>query len=117
MTDDVKVFEGWAILELMGHRRLAGHVSEVEIAGQGFLRLEIPEVVDDDDTYPAVTQFYSPSSVYALTPTTEETARGVRSRPAPVNAYEVARLPALPVGAPVGASHDPDDGEDGRRAP
>lgn len=109
MTDDMKLFEGWAILELMGHRRLAGYVSEVEIAGQGFLRLEIPEVVEDDETMPAVTQFYSPSSVYALTPTTEETARGVRSRPAPVHAYEVARLPALPVGSLARTDRDDED--------
>jgi hypothetical protein len=65
-------------------------VTEVEIAGQGFLRLDIPETVDGaETTLPAATQFYSPSSVYALTPTTEETARAVRSRPAPVQAWEV----------------------------
>lgn len=27
-----QVFEGWAILELMGHRKLAGLVSQAEIA-------------------------------------------------------------------------------------
>lgn len=98
MSEDTKTFEGWAILELMGHRRLAGHVSEVQIAGAGFIRLDIPEAQEDGETYPAMTQFYSPASVYALTPATEETARSVRSRPEPVHSFEVARRPALPVG-------------------
>lgn len=91
MSDgEAKVFEGWAILELMGHRRLAGKISEVEIAGQGFLRLEIP--ANDEESLAGATQFYSPAAVYALTPTTEEIARAVRSRPAPVQRWE---LPAL----------------------
>jgi hypothetical protein len=35
-------FEGWAILELMGHRRLGGYVRETQIAGAGMLRIDIP---------------------------------------------------------------------------
>lgn len=36
-------FEGWAILELMGHRRLAGYVSECEVAGTKLLRIDVPD--------------------------------------------------------------------------
>lgn len=61
-------FEGWAILELMGHRKLAGYLSEHEIAGKGFIRIDVP-------TEPPATQLYSPAAVYAITPTTEEVAR------------------------------------------
>jgi len=79
-------FEGWAIVELMGHRRLAGHVTEQDIAGQGFLRLDV-----HDSDGPVTTQFYSPGAVYCLTPTTEEIARGLgaRLKPAPVSRYEL----------------------------
>lgn len=35
-------FESWAVLELMGHRRLAGFVREVTIAGAGLLRIDVP---------------------------------------------------------------------------
>jgi len=35
-------FEGWCVLELMGHRRLAGYVSEQEIAGADMLRIDVP---------------------------------------------------------------------------
>jgi len=79
-------FGGWAIVELIGHRRLAGHVTEEVIAGAAFLRLDIPAEQGD-----GVTQFYSPSAVYCITPTTEEIAYaiGVRSTPAPVSRFEL----------------------------
>jgi hypothetical protein len=91
-------YEGWAIIELMGHRRLAGHVTEQQIAGAGFLRLDVH---DSDGT--VATQFYSPSSVYCLTPTTEDIARSLAAklRPAPVHRFEL-EPPARP------ASYDDD---------
>lgn len=84
MTTDTG-FEGWAILELMGHRRLAGMLTQVEIAGASFIRIDVP----NGDA--AVTQFYSPSAVYAITPTTEATARQVANPAsvAPVRAWEL----------------------------
>src|SRR5437660_9237278 len=82
-------FEGWSILELMGHRRLAGYVTEQEIAGSNFLRIDVP---GEGDAVKA-TQFYSAAAVYCLTPTTEETARAVASAgwTAPVQRWELAR--------------------------
>ncbi|SDI40504.1 hypothetical protein SAMN05421505_1499 [Sinosporangium album] len=82
----------WVILELLGHRVLGGHLTEQQIAGMAFLRLEVPAAGDA----PPVTQFYAPSSVYAITPTDEETARAVarRRRPAPVNRWELEPLPS-----------------------
>lgn len=84
---DEKVFEGWAILELMGYRRLGGYLTEQEIAGAAFLRIDVP-------SDPPATQFYSAAAVYAITPTTEEIARGLAAqcRPEPVHRFE---LPAL----------------------
>jgi hypothetical protein len=79
-------FEGWAIVEIMGHRRLAGFVTEQQLAGAGFLRLDIvgrDTVIDEDDGPEValkggfeggVTQFYSPSAVYCVTPTTQDIA-------------------------------------------
>lgn len=73
-------FEGWAVLELMGHRRLAGYVQEAEIAGGAFVRIDVPEVVLDASDDTAATQFYSPGAVYCITPCTEEAARAVAGR-------------------------------------
>jgi hypothetical protein len=89
MSEETKNrFADWAILELMGHRRLAGFVQEAELAGAGLLRIDIPSA-------PPVTQFYGVSSVYCLTPTTEEIARGLARSVSvqPVHPYE---LPAAP---------------------
>lgn len=69
-------FDEWCILEVMGHRRLAGRLTEHEIAGAGFLRLDVP-------SDPPVTQYYRPDSVFAVHPVSEETARAAARRPAP----------------------------------
>jgi hypothetical protein len=92
MTDEKATYEGWTILELMGHRRLGGYVREQELAGAGFLRIDVP----GEDGAPVATQLYSASAVYALTPTTEEMARTValRTRIEPVQRWELPRLPA-----------------------
>lgn len=87
---------GWAILELMGHRRLAGYVREVELFGVKQCRIDIPAVLGEDgatEVQPPVTQFYGGGAVYCLTPTTEEIARAVgrSSRPAPVHPFEIQR--------------------------
>lgn len=88
---------GWFIVELMGHRRLAGWVTEQTIAGAGFLRIDVP----GPDGLRA-TQFYPPSSVYAMTPTTEAMARQVAdsSRIGPVAHWELPRLSPAPLQEP-----------------
>ncbi len=94
-----ETFEGWAILELMGHRRLAGKLSEQEIAGAGFIRIDIPGPVQDGDEQ-WVTQFYAPSAVYAITPTVEDVARELaKQSEAPVSRWELRAL--LPEPEPV----------------
>lgn len=81
------VWEGWAVVELMGHRRFTGYVRQAELAGGSFLRLDIP-------SEPPCTQFYSPAAVYCITPTTEELARqfAANGGPKPVNRYELPKL-------------------------
>jgi len=78
-------YAGWAIVELLGRRRLAGYVTEEEHFGTAMLRLDVHGL----DA--VVTQLYGGSSVYCLTPTTEDIARklGERLRPAPVTPYEL----------------------------
>lgn len=63
-------FEGWAILELMGHRQRGGYVKDIEMFGGKLLRIDIPVTVDK-----TVTEFYGCSSIYALRPCTEEIVR------------------------------------------
>ena len=79
-------FEGWAFLELMGHRKLAGFVREQNFAGAGLIRIDVPG--EDGNV---ATQFYSPAALYCLTPTTEEMARRFAKnvRPEPVTRWEL----------------------------
>jgi hypothetical protein len=106
MTTTVdQTFAEWVILELLGHRRLGGHLTEVTIAGAGFLRLDIPA----GNGQPPMTQIVNPSSVYAITPTTEDIARRVATlgRPSPVSRWELAAAPV----------HDEDDDADEDEGP
>jgi len=65
-------FKEYAILELMGHRKIAGLVSEATIGGASFIRIDVPKGEDTE-----VTQFYSPGAIYCITPTTKEIAISV----------------------------------------
>lgn len=38
-------FNGWALVELMGHRKLAGWVTEAEIASAALLAVELPSAL------------------------------------------------------------------------
>lgn len=89
MTDEG--FRSWAVLELLGHRRLAGYVTAESLGGASFLRIDVPTLTTDLAV--ATTQYYSPSSVYCLTPCSEEVARAVakRNQPEPVHYFELPR--------------------------
>lgn len=104
MSDDA-AFEGWAVLELMGHRRLGGYVSEAELAGGKFIRIDVPEPDQDSSVgspgrplpnATRATQLYGASAVFCLTPTDEATARAVAkaSVAAPVSRWELRGLAA-----------------------
>ena len=86
-------YSNWSILELMGHRRLGGYVEETTVAGKGMLRID---VCGTTQKKPVFTQFYPPSSIYCLTPTTEEVARAVGEKALPdsqpVHEFEIPQL-------------------------
>lgn len=103
-----ETFEEWAILELMGHRKLAGLVREATIAGGAFIRIDIPAVEPGKWT---ATQYYSPASVYCMTPCTEALARQTAAsyQPVPVNRYELEKLPASGSHSGSGAPENEED--------
>ncbi len=72
-------------MELMGHRKLAGMVSDQTFAGVPFIRIDIPD---------SATQFYSPAAVYCITPTTEAIAKAFAkgNTPEPVHPWEIKQI-------------------------
>ena len=73
MTDETETAaapEEWAIVELMGHRSLAGRIQEVTRFGAQMLRVDRPF---DDGSWS--TTFHGGVSIYQVTPCTEAVAR------------------------------------------
>lgn len=69
-------FETWAIVELFGHNKIAGKVSEQTIGGSSMVRVDVP----DTEASPAFTRLLNVSAIYAINPVTEEVAVGYASR-------------------------------------
>lgn len=90
MSEEIK-FDIWANVEVMGHRRFAGRVTEQVIAGCGFVRVDVPQV----DDRMAFTKLIGPSSIYCITPVSEEVAnnlaRQYRERPVEIYTPTVQR--------------------------
>ena len=107
MPDPAESYAGWAILELMGHRRLAGLVGEAQVGGATFIRIDVPGEGDEV----VATQFYASGALYCLTPTTEEIARSVArtARPEPVRRWELPRPSDSDIDDAVAQMVDGDD--------
>lgn len=105
MASEPVVFAEWAIIELFGHQRFAGRVTQAEWP-PGFARLEIPAT----DGHEAVTQLLSPQSIYRLTPVTEAVATAVAAqcRPEPVHRWG---LPTRDAPIPRYVEDDDTEGE------
>lgn len=92
----------WAIVELMGHVRLAGRLTEEEKFGAKMGRLDIPQ----GDGW--VTQYFGGGSVYRLTIVSEAVARDVskRSYAPPVQPWDYPKQ--LTASAAVADAEDDD---------
>lgn len=82
-----ETLETWAYIEIMGHSRIAGRVSERKMGTQVMLQVDVPKT-DEGFSHP---ELFSPSAIFSIKPTTEEWCRSFCK--ARVN-YEV--LPYIP---------------------
>jgi hypothetical protein len=75
----------WGIVELMGHKVVAGLVSKSEMIGDAMLRVDVPAT----SAYPAFTQLYGTAAIYAVTFVSEDVARATAeaTRVNPVSVY------------------------------
>jgi len=122
-------FETWAIVELFGHNKIAGKVSEQTIGGSSMVRVDVP----DTEAAPAFTRLLNVSAIYAINPVKEDvaTAYAGRLQSKPIEAWdarevlkridEMKKLNA-PVSEPHGGAgfdgpEDDDDDEDEHARP
>lgn len=106
MADKAPSFQEWMVVELMGHRRLAGLVEERVLAGHGFLQVSVPADSGNAGEW-KLSQLIAPSSVYALTAVSEAAARAVARRldVTPLKSWEVP-VRALPGPRTIGDGLD-----------
>ena len=90
-----KEFEQWAIVELFGHNKIAGLVSEQSVGGCNFVRVDVPAM----DNRPGFTKLYGQGAIYAMTFTDEETATAAVSsfHPRPIQVWDAQQLLDKPV--------------------
>jgi hypothetical protein len=83
-------FNEWALVELFGHQKIVGKVTEATMAGGAFLRVDVPAF----DHQPTFTRFYGPGAIYSISPVTEDIARGLmeRYRNEPVSRFELPQI-------------------------
>ncbi len=87
MVDKSEKFETWALLELFGHQRLAGKLSEQNISGNSFIRIDVPDV----GKVKGYTRLFTAGAIYCITPVSEEIARRLADnfREQPVHPFEL----------------------------
>lgn len=85
-----ELFDQWAIVELFGHQRIAGHVSEQVVAGQGFVRVDVPAAPNRD----GFTRLFGTGAIYSIIPTTEAIATAFAGQivEAPIKQWELRML-------------------------
>lgn len=104
-----KTLDCWGVVELMGHQRIAGRITEKNVAGTQMLQVDVPEVGD----IPGFSRLLGGTAIYAINPTDEETATGwaksIATSASPILSFDGARLmdrmvekrmAALPNGTP-----------------
>lgn len=105
---DNQAFEAWAIVEVFGHQRFAGRVTEQSIGGCSFVRVDVPDLPELNEpatqytrakripAQPAFTKLFSQGAIYSITPVDERVARAAAAgmRAEPVNVYMPAQIPA-----------------------
>jgi hypothetical protein len=113
MAESTQGFDQWGIVEVMGHKKYAGHITEQVIGGSALVRVDVPECQVREKAVPAYSKLIGVGSIYMITPTSEEIARKSAQRlafsegdPLPVYIPEDRQLAAATVATEV----DDDEG-------
>ncbi len=103
----------YALVELFGHNKVAGKVTEAEIGGGALIRVDVPAVKGREP----LTKYYNVKAIYGITPVDEATALRIAESidAAPVSSYSIDREIERRKQLPAGSREDDDyDGGFGR---
>lgn len=81
-------FGEWCILEMMGHVKLAGFITEEQRFGGTMGRIDVPPGAGE----PALTQYFGGTAVFRITPVQESIARAIaeKHRPQPLAPFRLS---------------------------
>lgn len=106
---DTEKIELFAVVELFGHQRIAGKVTEHAFGSSTFVRIDVPETPQQ----PPFTRLVNPSAIYAINPVTEDVmitmARNIQQRP--IDAWDIKEMVNKLI-ALKAKNDDPDDNFD-----
>lgn len=80
-------FEEWAIVDLFGHQKIAGKISEEQIGGSSFVRVDVPAIEEQKP----FTRLFGSGAIYSITITDEETAMAAANyyKPVPMDQWTI----------------------------
>lgn len=121
MEKKTETAEVWAVVDLFGHTRVAGRISDHVIGGETFIRIDVPANGDQ----PEFTELYGKGAIYSIKFVAEDIARGIAKglERKPISLYDLPaemrqRLTALPAPTsvrnddPMGFDDDRDDDDE-----
>jgi hypothetical protein len=110
------IFEGWAIVEIFGQRRLAGFVREVEIFGSKMAQVEVPALPEMKLVFgvapalPPFVQRLAGAAIFSITEVSEaaalRAAANIRAHAPPEVAGALDPVYSVPQ---LGAAEEPED--------
>lgn len=85
MANPDNTFDNFCIVELFGHQKIAGRVTEQVIAGQGYIRVDVPAT----KRHPEFTRMFGSGAIYSITPVSAEIAQAAAEQiwAEPVSVY------------------------------
>lgn len=87
---DNKQLELFAVVELFGHQKMAGKVTEHNFGTATFVKVSVPETNEQ----PAYDRLLNPSAIYAINPVTEEVANEMAKQfqQRPIESWDIRKM-------------------------
>lgn len=73
--------KAWALVELFGHQRIVGYLSQQTFGTGVLFRVDVPDLLKNGDVVrPGFTRYFGLSSIYSITPVSEQMVREMLPR-------------------------------------